>query len=240
MAERAEVRGRIIAAAADLLSHKGRDAVTTRSVSAAAGVQPPTIYRLFGDMRGLLEAVAADGFGRYLAQKATQAVTDDPVNDLRAGWDLHVRFGLENPAHYLLMYGAPGEGEPHGAAAEAMARLRRLVRRVAEAGRLCVDVERAAEMMHSACMGVTFTLIGTPAERRDLTLSTQLREAVIAAVTVTADTPADREPARRAVALRAVLDDAPVEFSAGERILLGELLERIARSGDAAPAAGDS
>ena len=35
----------------------GRGAVTTRAVSAAARVQPPTIYRQFGDMRGLLDAV---------------------------------------------------------------------------------------------------------------------------------------------------------------------------------------
>ena len=58
---RDEVRQRIVDAAAHLLQTQGRDAVTTRAVSAAAGVQPPTIYRLFTDMSGLLEAVAADG-----------------------------------------------------------------------------------------------------------------------------------------------------------------------------------
>jgi AcrR family transcriptional regulator len=36
----------------------GRRAVTTRAVAAGAGVQAPTIYRLFGDKDGLLDALA--------------------------------------------------------------------------------------------------------------------------------------------------------------------------------------
>ena len=43
---------------AQLLNDGGREAVSTRAVAAAAGVQPPTIYRQYGDMQGLLSAVA--------------------------------------------------------------------------------------------------------------------------------------------------------------------------------------
>jgi AcrR family transcriptional regulator len=64
--ERDEVRARILAAAAALIADGGRDALTTRAVSAAAGVQAPTIYRLFGDKSGLLDAVAELGFAAYL------------------------------------------------------------------------------------------------------------------------------------------------------------------------------
>src|SRR3712207_1801545 len=102
MPKRDEVRDTIVRATTELLSAGGRDAVTTRAVSAAAGVQPPTIYRLFGDMRGLLDAVTAAGFASYLARKTAQEPSEDPVDDLRAGWDLHVAFGLENPAFYML------------------------------------------------------------------------------------------------------------------------------------------
>jgi len=49
---------RIVRAAAELLTKGGLDAVSTRAVSAAAGVQPPAIYRRFGDMQGLLDAAA--------------------------------------------------------------------------------------------------------------------------------------------------------------------------------------
>ncbi len=64
----ADTRERLLDAAASLLSHGGREAVSTRAVS-AAGVQAPTIYRLFGDMNGLLDAVATHGFRTYLADK---------------------------------------------------------------------------------------------------------------------------------------------------------------------------
>ncbi len=61
----------------------------TRAVSNAAGVQPPTIYRQFGDMQGLLDAVASDRFARYVRTKIARRRVEDPVADLRAGWDPH-------------------------------------------------------------------------------------------------------------------------------------------------------
>src|SRR4051794_30638029 len=91
-------RDRMIAAATRLLAEGGREAVSTRAVSAAAGVQAPTIYRLFGDKQGLLDAVAAHGFTTYLNSKTNLKPSADPIEDLRSGWDLHVNFGLTNPA----------------------------------------------------------------------------------------------------------------------------------------------
>ncbi|WP_043634604.1 TetR/AcrR family transcriptional regulator [Nonomuraea candida] len=227
MSDREEVRRRIIDATTELLRDKGREGVTTRTVSAAAGVQAPTLYRLFTDMNGLLEAVAADGFARYLARKHDQPLSDDPVEDLRRGWDAHIGFGLENPAHYLLMYGRPTPGSRSRAAEPAMARLRFLVERIAVAGRLSVGVECAVSMVHSAGAGLTLHLIGTPPEERDPALPGRLREAMIASITTAAPAPAP-DPARRAVALKAVLGEVAGLYSPGERALLEELLDRAA------------
>jgi AcrR family transcriptional regulator len=227
MAEKDEVRGRIVEAATTLLREGGRDAVTTRAVSAAAGVQAPTLYRLFTDMSGLLEAVAADGFGRYLAQKHSLALTDDPVQDLRRGWDTHVRFGLENPAHYLLMYGHSTPGSPSRAATQSLERLRMLVERIAVDGRLSVGVETAVAMVHSAGVGLTLNLIGMPPDDRDPDLPDRLREAVIAAITTAAPS-SPPTPSARAVGFKAVLDQTGGLYSTGERALLEELLDRAA------------
>ena len=71
-----DVRERIIAAAAKLIAAGGRDAATTRAVAAAAAVQAPTIYRLFGDKRGLLDAVAGHGMAAYLAEKAARPTSN--------------------------------------------------------------------------------------------------------------------------------------------------------------------
>ncbi|WP_129667935.1 TetR/AcrR family transcriptional regulator [Phytoactinopolyspora endophytica] len=227
MSDREEVRRRIVDAAAKLLGDEGRDGVTTRAVSAAAGIQPPTLYRLFNDMNGLLEAVASDGFARYLEQKHSQALSEDPVDDLRRGWATHVEFGLENPAHYLLMYGQPNPGQRSRASEQALQRLRMLVERVAVAGRLVVGVETAVGMVHSAGVGLTLNLIGTPPEQRDLSLIDRLRDTIIAAITAP-DPGSPASTAQRAVSFKAVLDQAADLYSTGERTLLNELLDRAA------------
>jgi len=231
-------RDRILRAAATLLAAGGREAVSTRAVSAAAGVQPPTIYRQFGDMQGLLDAVAAAGFARYVRAKVARehsARDGDPVADLRAGWDAHIGFGLANPALYALMYGDPRPGALLTAAVEARTLLEGLVRRVAEAGRLRIDVDRATRMIHAAGVGVVLTLSAAAAADRDLAMSELTREAILAAVTT--DPPpggvsgraGPRRVAGHAVALRAVLPEASAAFTAAERGLLAEWLDRLIR-----------
>ncbi|MEU8614733.1 TetR/AcrR family transcriptional regulator [Actinoplanes sp. NPDC048791] len=219
-------RERIIEAAAALLTEGGREAVSTRAVSAAAGVQAPTIYRSFGDKQGLLDAVASHGFATYLRSKAALEPGDDPVEDLRRGWDLHVAFGVENPAYYALIYGEPRPGVQSPAAREAAVILAGQIRRIAEAGRLRVSEERAAHLIHSAGAGMTFQLISMLPEQRDPALSTLARESVIA--TVTTDSPAAGHDGvtGHAVALRAALPQL-AELSGAERALLDEWLSRI-------------
>jgi len=230
-------RDRILRAAATLLAAGGREAVSTRAVSAAAGVQPPTIYRQFGDMRGLLDAVASDGFARYVRTKVARGSVEDPVADLRAGWDLHIGFGLANLALYALMYGDPQPGAMPAAAAEAHQFLEQLVRRVAEAGRLRVGVDSATRMIHAAGVGVVLTLIAAEGADRDLAVSAMTREAILAAVT-TDTTPSggatteagSRRVAGHAVALKAVLPEAATAFTSAERGLLAEWLDRLIRT----------
>ncbi len=229
-------RDRILRAAAALLAEGGREAVSTRAVSAAAGVQPPTIYRQFGDMQGLLDAVVDDGFARYVRAKVARRDGEDPVADLRAGWDLHVGFGLANPALYALMYGDPQPGVISPAAAEARNMLEGLVRRVAEAGRLRVGVESATRTIHAAGVGVVLTLIAAEGADRDLALSDQTREAVLMAMTTDTtpgEAPAPAAPRRaavsHAVALKALLPAASAAFTSAERGLLSDWLDRLIR-----------
>jgi hypothetical protein len=126
-----------------------------------------TIYRQFGDMGGLLDEVAAFGVQAYLREKMAREVMEDPVEELRRGWDLHVGFGLANPAFSKLIYGDPRPGEEPAAALEGRELLRGLVRRVVEAGRLRLGVERAAEMIHASCSGVVLSLLAAKVEDRD-------------------------------------------------------------------------
>lgn len=225
----ATTRDRVLRAAAELLAQGGREAVSTRAVSAAAGVQAPTLYRLFGDKEGLLDAVVAHGFAEYLVRKHALGESEDPVEDLRRGWDLHVEFGLAHPAHYLLMFGEPRPGDPPPAAQESAEKLRLMVTRVAAAGRLRIGVERAANLVHATCVGVVLSLIGTPEAERDPELSALARETVLRAVTTVGRPVVEVDVATRAVALRASLQKHPVRtLSPAEHTLLSEWLDRVA------------
>jgi AcrR family transcriptional regulator len=227
-------RGRLVQAAADLLTEGGREAVSTRAVSAAAGVQAPTLYRLFGDKEGLLDAVAAYGFEQYLQDKHTLGTTDDPVEDLRRGWDAHVDFGLSRPAFYVLMYGDVRPGRVSRAAQDSVELLRGMVARVAAAGHLRMSVERAARLVDAAARGLVMELISAPPQERDLELSAIVRENTLQAIV----TPGRPEPGgsaeqgdlpSRAVALRAALDQhPPSSLTEAEQNLLVEWLDRLA------------
>ncbi len=224
-----DTRARILEAAAALLVAEGRDGLSTRAVSAAAGVQPPALYRLFGDKDGLLDAVAAYGFDEYLTSKRALGSTGNAVEDLRRGWDLHIEFGLSRPEFYVLMYGDARQGRTSPAAREAEAMLRSIVERVAEAGRLRVSVERAARLVHATGMGVVLSLIATPESERDPELSATARETVLSRILTGAEEPAGSDLPERAIALRAGLEGAAV-LTEAERVLLAEWLDRIANA----------
>jgi AcrR family transcriptional regulator len=229
-------RARILRAAAELLAGGGRSAVTTRAVSAAAGVQAPTIYRQFGDMRGLLDAVARETLAAHVREQTTRAPAEDPVEDLRRGWDLSIAFGLTHPEAFALI-----SSDPVGGASppvqEGYAVLHGLVTRIAEAGRLKVGVDHAVSTLQATATGVTLTLLATPPEQRDTLLPTTMREAILAAITGpdpwdgphrAPDAPQTGERvAAHAVALRALLPEAPDALSPAERQLLGDWLDRL-------------
>ncbi|SES03894.1 transcriptional regulator, TetR family [Lentzea xinjiangensis] len=176
---KARTRQQILEVAAGILEREGAQAVSTRSVAAAAGVRAASLYQFFGDKDGLLAALAIHAFDLYLAEKQTVTHTDDPVADMRGGWDVHVGFGLAHPAFYLLMFGTDVPGRRAPAAGQAHALLLRFLDRVAAAGRLRIPPAIAAELCMAAVTGVTLSLIGAPAEDRDPGISARMRDIVI-------------------------------------------------------------
>jgi len=232
---RAEVRAAVVASAERLLREGGPAAVTTRGVAEAAGVQAPTLYRLFGDKDGLLEAVAEHAVATFVAAKAgvaAAAAADgvDPVEDLRAGWRGYLEFGLANPAVVALLTD-PVRRPGSAAARTGLEVLARRVHRLAMAGRLRVPEHRAVELVHAAGTGAVLTLLARPPQDRDPQLGEDLLEAVLARVLHDEPGPAPTtEPdaaAAAAVTLRARADDL-AGLTAAERALLVEWLDRVA------------
>jgi AcrR family transcriptional regulator len=213
--------------AAQLLREGGSAAVTTRAVAAAAGVQAPTIYRLFGDKDGLLEAVADHALATYVGTKPTSERTSDPVVDLKAGWDRHIEFGLANPALFALL--AASDRAPSAAANAGPEILRARVHRVAASGRMRVPEHRAVEMIGAAGTGVILSLIAMAPESRDLTLADAMFESVMGSILTDAPALPDGDVAAAAVALRAAAPDLTT-LSASERALLVDWLDRVTAS----------
>lgn len=225
---------RLLRAGLDLLAREGREALSTRAVSAAAGVQAPTIYRLFGDKEGLLDAVASYGYQGYLDRKQALAETEDPVADLRRAWDLNVEFGLSMPPLYVMMFGEARKAEGSIARQEAIDALRERIARVAAAGRLRMSVNRATQLFHATASGFVLSQIAIPPPERDHGLSAVAREHALRAIT----TDEESEPAAgasgtasRAAALRESLrKGGTTVFTPGETALLSEWLDRLANA----------
>lgn len=230
---RRDVRERIVLAAAGLLHDEGVDAVTTRAVAARAGVQAPTIYRLFGDKDGLLDAVAEHTMTVFSTEKA--AVADaagadgtDPVEALRAGWDATIAFGLANPDLFVIM-SDPRRGRGSPAVAAGLRVLEERLRRVAAAGRLLVRASEAVRLVHAAGTGAVLAILGEPEGARDPALADAVWAAVEAQVVVPERDvvpAADRALRTAAVTLRAGVEDLD-RLTAAERTVLAEWLDRV-------------
>lgn len=211
--------------AVELLAASETGDVSTRAVCEAAGVGQPVLYRMFGDKDGLLAAVADRVWEQYLAPKRAAVVSDDPVRDLREGWDNHVTFALVNPHAYRLVFASSLSSRP-AAADEAMELLRGVLERVAAQGRLRLDVGEAARIVMAANSGVALSLILRPEQYPDVSVSTEMCEATLRAI-VTDDVPAAGQAQRvAATTLMAGLTDSAA-FTSAEAALLAEWLERI-------------
>ena len=226
----APARDRILSAAEQLIAEIGVEGATTRAIAEAAGVQAPTIYRLFGDKEGLLDAVAEGALSTFVAAKAHRGRHPDPVEELRAGWDRQVAFALAHPGIFAIMTAHPETSRNSRAYLKGIAILRDKMQAVAASGRLRMPEARALDLLHGSATGIIATLLGQLPEDRDPALSAEARDAAIAAITGEASGGADSGAAGAANALRAALPDLG-GLSAGETLLLSELLDRIAKSG---------
>src|ERR1700736_5210531 len=122
-----QTRDRLLLAAAELMHESGEPTVSTRAVCERAGVEAPTLYHHFGSKQGLIDAVIQHGFNQYVDPESAHDRALDPIDAIRHGWDRHVRFGLENPRFYALLYGNVERGRPCAITSPALARLTDLV-----------------------------------------------------------------------------------------------------------------
>jgi AcrR family transcriptional regulator len=93
-----DLRAVILTAAAHLVAERGADQMSLRELARSAGVSHAAPAHHFTDRRGLFTALAAHGF-RWLTEELINArghFADAAV--------AYVRFAIEHPGHYLVMF----------------------------------------------------------------------------------------------------------------------------------------
>jgi AcrR family transcriptional regulator len=171
-----ETRLALLGAAAGLLEGRGLDAVTLRAVGERAGVSRQAPYKHFANKEALLSVLAAgyfEQFGREMWRAAEEA-GGDPLSRLRAMGEVYVRFALDGPHRYRLMFGEKTQSSPHPEVHEAVQALYEgFVRAVAdcqEARELPAgDAARLAALIYATVHGaVDLALAGQAKESKGL------------------------------------------------------------------------
>jgi AcrR family transcriptional regulator len=161
----------ILDAAEKLLIASGdADAVSIRAIDEKVGVTPPSIYLHFADKQELINAVCERHF-RELDRVSAEAIKgiDDPMQALKAMGRAYVRFGLQRPEQYRILF-MSRELDPNPRT--YLERLKGLsgFNHLVEAVRRCVEagVFRPGDPFATACMlwagvhGITSLLIAKP------------------------------------------------------------------------------
>jgi len=103
------LREEILSVAEELLKKKGsEEAVSIRAIADAVGVTPPSIYLHFADKEELFVAVCDSRFEELdrLSDEAA-ALATDPLDEVRKRGEAYIRFGLDNPEQYRILFMDP-------------------------------------------------------------------------------------------------------------------------------------
>jgi AcrR family transcriptional regulator len=183
-------RRAILDAAEELLASRGEEGLSIREICVRAGVTPPTIYHHFGDKAALVDRVVDDCFAAFDRAFGDRAPPADPVERLRFAFDQYLEYGATRAVHYRLMF-LRSHGRPTPAGLASYDRLRRLVRAIADAGRLVPPVEDATAALWSSVHGVTSLVIAGFLSQRSPAVGL-VRDGIIAQLTRA------KQPGRRA------------------------------------------
>lgn len=100
-----DLRAALLAAAEAELAERGVEGFSLRSVAKRAGVSHAAPAHHFGDVAGLLTALAAEGFRRFQATlEAHEAGIADPWDRAAAAGQGYMAFAVARPALFRLIF----------------------------------------------------------------------------------------------------------------------------------------
>ncbi len=99
-----DLRDALIRAADELLSERGLEGFTLRETARRAGVSPAAPSHHFGGTAGLLTEVAAVGYQELADRLKIAGETGTPAERLKAQGVAYVRFAVDFPGRFHLMF----------------------------------------------------------------------------------------------------------------------------------------
>jgi len=153
-----DLRSALLGSASEILEEQGLGALSLREVARRAGVSHNAPYRHFPDRDSLLAELAAEGF-RQLgeAMAATQG---------REMGEAYVRFALEHPSRFRLMFGGQLKLRQHAVLAEAAKKTYDSLVGAFRAQAGVADPEKAAAAAWSLVHGLAQLLLDGHFEQR--------------------------------------------------------------------------
>jgi AcrR family transcriptional regulator len=115
--DKAALRDKILDAARSLFAKEGVAAVTMRELAGQIGYTATAIYYHFPDKESLLRELCETDFRALRAYFAELGQIANPVERLRVMAEAYVRFGLQHPQQYRLMFMTP-QAKPSGTSIE--------------------------------------------------------------------------------------------------------------------------
>lgn len=163
-------RAEILEAAERIFVAEGYEGATIRKIADEVGVSSTALYMHFQDKDGILLEICERTLRQLLVQNTEIAGKPlDPVNRVKMMLDAYMRWGLQHPNAYHLVYVAArpvSESLEEGVAdlsAECYEIFSGVVREIAAAGRLRNgNADSASQSLWMACHGVVALLIGRP------------------------------------------------------------------------------
>ncbi len=99
-----DLRSALIAAADGIIAQEGIEGFSLRAAAKRAGVSQSAPAHHFGSAKGLLTEVALLAYQRLGEYLENAGRSDDPAKDMRTVSLAFVRFALDHPGHFRLMF----------------------------------------------------------------------------------------------------------------------------------------
>ncbi len=179
-AQRDLARRAILDATEALLLESGYDEFSIRRLVERCGYAAPSIYHYFRDKEGLLDALIEERFAKLNA-RLRLVPRDNPVALIRGLTTSFVRFCLQHPTHFKLLFTPrAGDDRPPPSGEEARKLFEAALLSLWEAGRLRHgDATTAGQALWVLCHGLVWSQIARPEVEWSKTLTEDSIDALL-------------------------------------------------------------